>query len=65
MVDEFTVAGVDWVDLQVLPLKDEIRLTPSVVRSVFDTRTTHADKFMDLLKNQVGSTEGVSKPTGL
>jgi DNA-binding transcriptional LysR family regulator len=32
MVDQFTVAGVAWDDLQVLPLADEIRLTPSIVR---------------------------------
>jgi DNA-binding transcriptional LysR family regulator len=53
MVDEFTVAGVDWIDLQVLPLAEEIRLTPSVVRSVFDTRKTHADKFAELLTERV------------
>lgn len=49
MVDEFTVEGIDWHDLQVLPLADEIRLTPSIVRSVFDTRKTHADKFAEIL----------------
>ncbi|MES2185738.1 MAG: LysR family transcriptional regulator [Pseudomonadota bacterium] len=49
MVDEFTVEGIAWNDLQVLPLVDELRLTPSIVRSVFDTRTTHADKFVDIL----------------
>jgi DNA-binding transcriptional LysR family regulator len=49
MVDEFTVEGIDWHDLQVLPLVDEILLTPSIVRSVFDTGKTHADKFADIL----------------
>lgn len=50
MVDEFTVEGIDWNDLQVLPMSDEIRLTPSIVRSVFDTRKTHADKFAEILR---------------
>lgn len=50
MVDEFTVDGLGWADLQILPLVDEIILTPSVVRSVFDTRKTHADKFVEVLK---------------
>ena len=49
MVDEFTVEGLAWPDLRVLPLAEEIRLTPSVVRSVFDARPTHADKFLDVL----------------
>lgn len=53
MIDQFTVEGVDWPDLQVLPLIDEIRLTPSIVRSVFDTRKTHADKFIEILKGLV------------
>jgi DNA-binding transcriptional LysR family regulator len=50
LVDQFTVEGIDWHDLQVLPLVDEIRLTPSIVRSIFDTRKTHADKFSEILK---------------
>lgn len=53
LVDEFTVDGMDWSDLQVLPLVEEIVLTPSVVRSVFDQRTTHADKFIEVLHQQV------------
>ena len=50
MVDEFTVDGMGWSDLQILPLTDEIKLTPSIVRSVFDTGKTHADKFVEVLK---------------
>lgn len=53
LVDEFTVEGMDWPDLQVLPLVEEILLTPSVVRSVFDQRATHADKFIEVLHQQV------------
>ncbi|QHE86883.1 LysR family transcriptional regulator [Hydrogenophaga sp. BPS33] len=53
LVDEFTVDGMDWPDLQVLPLVEDIVLTPSVVRSVFDQRTTHADKFVEVLQQQV------------
>lgn len=49
MVDEFTVAGLAWPDLRVLPLASEIKLTPSIVRSAFETRTTHADKFAEVL----------------
>jgi hypothetical protein len=45
------VEGIDWHDLQVLPLVDELRLTPSIVRSVFDTSKTHADKFVEILKS--------------
>ncbi len=52
LVDEFTVEGMDWPDLQVLPLVEEIKLTPSIVRSVFDQRTTHADKFVEVLVQQ-------------
>lgn len=55
MVDEFTVEGMAWNDLRVLPLADEIRLTPSIVRSVFDTGQTHADKFADLLRETVAA----------
>jgi DNA-binding transcriptional LysR family regulator len=50
MVDQFTVEGIDWHDLQVLPLVDELLLTPSIVRSTFDTNKTHADKFAEILK---------------
>lgn len=51
MVDQFTVEGIDWHDLQVLPLVDELLLTPSIVRSIFDTNKTHADKFAEILKS--------------
>ncbi len=50
MVDEFTAEGLAWPDLQVRPLADPIRLTPSIVRSAFDTHRTHADKFVELLR---------------
>jgi len=49
MVDQFTVEGMAWPDIQVLPLAEEIPLNPSVVRSAFDTGKSHADKFVDLL----------------
>ncbi|MGU7772572.1 LysR family transcriptional regulator [Burkholderia sp. MR1-5-21] len=49
LVDQFTVEDIGWPDLQVLPLSEDITLTPSIVRSVFDTRATHADKFIELL----------------
>lgn len=49
VVDPFTVEGLNWSDLCVLPLADEIRLTPSIVRSAFDTGRSHADKFAEVL----------------
>lgn len=49
VVDPFTVDGLACDDLLVLPLAEEILLTPSVVRSVFDLRKSHADKFVDVL----------------
>ncbi|OWT70237.1 MULTISPECIES: LysR family transcriptional regulator [unclassified Achromobacter] len=50
VVDEFTMAGMAWPDVQVLPLAEDILLYPSVVRSVFDTGRSHADKFIELLR---------------
>lgn len=57
MVDQFTVEGIDWHDLQVLPLVDEIRLTPSIVRSVFNTGATHADKFAEILRSMPSASD--------
>jgi len=50
IVDEFTAQGMGWTDLQTLPLAEEIRLQPSIVRSVFDHGRSHADKFIEVLK---------------
>ena len=50
IVDQFTASGAGWTDLQVIPLVEEIRLEPSIVRSVFDHGRTHAVKFIDVLK---------------
>ncbi|QHI96927.1 LysR family transcriptional regulator [Xylophilus rhododendri] len=58
MVDQFTVEGMAWSDLQVLPLQEEIRLAPSIVRSVFDTGRSHADKFAELLRQMVAAGDG-------
>ncbi|WP_066127264.1 LysR family transcriptional regulator [Bordetella ansorpii] len=55
MVDEYTVAGLAWADLQVLTLAEEIKLTPSVVRSRFDNGTSHAEKFVAVLREQSDS----------
>lgn len=52
MVDEFTVEGLAWSDLQVIPLVDPIRLVPSIVRSRFDQGRNHADKFVEILIEQ-------------
>ncbi len=54
IVDPFTIQGMDGESLNVLPLTEEIRLTPCVVRSVFDTRKTHADKFVAVLRECFG-----------
>ena len=55
LVDSFTVQGMDGTDLQALSLRDEIKLTPSIVRSVFDTRQTHAEKFIEVLREHYPS----------
>lgn len=52
IVDEFTAEGMGWTDLQTLALAQEIALAPSIVRSVFDHGRTHAEKFIDVLKQQ-------------
>ncbi len=52
VVDEFTADGMGWTDLQTLALAEEILLEPSVVRSVFDHGRTHADKFIEVLRQQ-------------
>jgi len=53
IVDEFTADGMGWTDLVILPLTEEIALAPSVVRSVFDHGRSHADKFIDVLRDVV------------
>ena len=53
LVDEFTAEGMGWTDLQTLPLEQEILLEPSIVRSVFDNGRTHAEKFIEVLKQLV------------
>lgn len=57
MVDEFTVSGLGWSDLKVLPMAEEIKLTPSILRSKFDDGRTHADKFVEVLLELYGKTE--------
>jgi DNA-binding transcriptional LysR family regulator len=52
MVDEFTVEGLGWETLKVLPLAEDIPLTPSVVRSKFGSASNHADKFVEVLIEQ-------------
>lgn len=52
MVDEFTVEGLEWDDLRILPLRERIQLTPSVVRSKFDSGRNHADKFVQILMQE-------------
>ncbi|MFJ4445013.1 LysR family transcriptional regulator [Pseudomonas sp. NPDC089422] len=58
IVDEFTVEGLGWDELQVIPLADEIKLTPSIVRSRFSHGRTYADKFVELLLQQVEKERG-------
>lgn len=57
MVDEFTVSSLGWSDLKVLPMAEEIKLTPSILRSKFDDGRTHADKFIEVLLELYGKTE--------
>ncbi|MVW72237.1 MULTISPECIES: LysR family transcriptional regulator [unclassified Bordetella] len=49
MVDQFTAESLVWPGVQVLPLAEHIPLTPSIVRSAFDTGKSHASKFIDVL----------------
>lgn len=49
IVDQFTAQGIGNSELQIVPLEQDIPLTPSIVRSAFDTRKTHADKFIEVL----------------
>lgn len=63
IVDEFTADGMDWTDLQTLPLAEDIALAPSIVRSVFEQGHTHADKFVEVLKQQAVR-EGRPDPGG-
>jgi DNA-binding transcriptional LysR family regulator len=61
IVDEFTAEGMGWTDLQTLALAEEILLSPSIVRSAFDKGSTHADKFVELLKQQA-ALEATGRP---
>ena len=54
VADEFTVEGLDWSDVRAVPLADEIRLTPSIVRSVLQARHARADRFVEVMKGQRG-----------
>ncbi|GAA4325234.1 LysR family transcriptional regulator [Pigmentiphaga soli] len=49
IVDEYTIGGGPWKGVQVRPLAEEILLTPSIARTMFDRRGTHADKFIEIL----------------
>ena len=53
LVDQFTVEGINQDDLRVLPLIEEIRLAPSIVRSALNPHSSHADKFIKILHTQV------------
>lgn len=61
IVDEFTAEGMGWSDLRTLPLVEEIELTPSIVRSAFDHGRTHAEKFIDVLRQQSAAEAGGRK----
>jgi DNA-binding transcriptional LysR family regulator len=50
IVDEFTASAGAWPDLVLRPLAEAIALTPCIVRSAFDTHSTHADKFVEILR---------------
>lgn len=57
VIDQFTAESMSWPDIAVVPLTEEIPLFPSVVRSVFDSGKTHADKFVELLIAQSARTD--------
>ncbi|KAA2213190.1 LysR family transcriptional regulator [Teichococcus oryzae] len=47
LVDQYTAAF--WPELRVLPLQEEMKLTPSLVRSAFENGRSHIDKFVEIL----------------
>lgn len=53
IVDEYTARGAVWPGLQVKPLIEEIPLEPSIARTVFDHHGTHADKFIEILRELI------------
>jgi DNA-binding transcriptional LysR family regulator len=64
IADQFTMDGIGWPELRTLALAEEIALTPSIVRSVFDTGNTHADKFVEVLKLQADEESANRQPAG-
>lgn len=60
IVDEFSAAGGPWIGLQVRPLAEEIKLAPSIARTVFDRQGTHADKFIEVLTSMYARPAGMA-----
>lgn len=58
IVDQYTVEGLGLDEFEVLELEQQIPLTPSVVRSAFDARATHADKFIEVLLELADTSAG-------
>lgn len=61
IVDEFSVGHGGWPGIAVLPLRDPINLTVSMVRSRFDHPSPQVQSFMDTLKSHA-STHNESRP---
>jgi DNA-binding transcriptional LysR family regulator len=60
LVDEFTLHG-NRAGLHVLALKEEIPLTPSIVRSALASPQNHAEKFVDVLRRMHAPAPGKQK----
>jgi DNA-binding transcriptional LysR family regulator len=55
IVDEYTARGGVWPGLQIRPLREEIPLVPSIIRSVFGRPAVHVDKFIEILRELHGA----------
>ncbi len=55
IVDEYTARSASSYGLEVRPIAQEIVLTPSVARSIFQHSSDYAEKFIEILVNQNSS----------
>lgn len=58
IVDEFSVADSIWNGLTVRPLKEEIPISVSLIRSRFDMPSTEIENFIEVLKRVVKAPRG-------
>lgn len=56
IVDEFSVRANPWQGVVVRPLKEDIPITVSLVQSLFSRPEVSVEQFVDLTRNDLGST---------